>query len=154
MTGRLASLFSFAGRAPRKTYWLTILPLSLVVLTAVGLSLEPAFATSAAMQLGALALMLAAVVPMLAVTVRRLHDRGKSAWWLVLYWLLPALFAPSFGEPAIVPIPNATLAGVAQLLSVGISIWSIIDLGFLKGEPRFNRHGPDPFGRGAADVFA
>lgn len=28
-------------------------------------------------------------VPSLAVTVRRLHDTGKSGWWLLL-WLIPA----------------------------------------------------------------
>jgi len=31
---------------------------------------------------------LAVIIPSIAVTVRRLHDMGRSGWWLLL-WLIP-----------------------------------------------------------------
>jgi uncharacterized membrane protein YhaH (DUF805 family) len=33
---------------------------------------------------------LATIVPAVALTVRRLHDTGRSAWWLLL-WLIPII---------------------------------------------------------------
>ena len=40
--------------------------------------------------------------------------------------------------------------------SLGISIWAIIDLGFLKGTDGDNEYGPDPFAKNPkqlSDVF-
>src|SRR5258707_5926325 len=35
--------------------------------------------------------------PMLAVGAKRLHDRNKNGWWLLVFWLLPfALFCGGF----------------------------------------------------------
>lgn len=50
-----------------------------------------------------------------ASIVRRLHDRGKSAWWSLAYLI------PGLGQ-----------------------IWCIVECGFLEGRPGVNRHGPPP----------
>ena len=39
---------------------------------------------------GIVIMMLLYVWAKFAVFVKRLHDRGKSAWWLIPYWLVPA----------------------------------------------------------------
>lgn len=79
----------FDGRARRKEYWMFQLFYYLIMavvflvfgmLTAVTGS--EAFMTIA---LGIYFLfVLALLLPMLAVTVRRLHDIGKSGWWILI----------------------------------------------------------------------
>lgn len=68
-----------------------------------------------------------------SVAVKRLHDRGKSAWWLLLWWVLSA-------------IGGAITFGIAALV---VWIWAIVELGFLEGNPFPNRYGEpttQPFG--------
>ncbi len=89
----------FSGRARRSEYWLFVLFVALVQMTAgilswfVGGDLsDNAFATPAS---GIIALIyfgfcLYILVPSLAVSFRRLHDSGRTAWWLLL-GLIPIL---------------------------------------------------------------
>ncbi len=79
----------------------------------------------------------------MALGVKRLHDRGLSSW-LILVVVLPflgAIFAPaavdgaSFGESAVRLIFLLLMASV---------IWSVLQFGILKGETGPNPHGPDP----------
>lgn len=81
----------FKGRASRAEYWWFILFCGLVsvVLVLVDLVLFSAtqsefFATRGFHGIWTLAMFL----PSTAVLVRRLHDTGKSAWWLLLYLTL------------------------------------------------------------------
>ena len=53
--------------------------------------------------------------PSLAITAKRWHDRDKSAWWILI---------------GFIPIIGA--------------LWSLIELGFLKGTDGENRFGPEP----------
>ncbi|MFI9117136.1 DUF805 domain-containing protein [Streptomyces venezuelae] len=72
----------FNGRARRKEFWMfeLINVIISIVLTVVDLSLD--------MQLLSTIYSLAIFLPSLAVTVRRLHDTGRSGWW-VLIGLVP-----------------------------------------------------------------
>ena len=68
--------------------------------------------------------------------VRRLHDRGKTGYWLLLYYLLPSMMWKSAGVDAV---------GLASwLLILGILIWAIVDLGVLRGDTGSNDFGPNP----------
>ena len=70
---------TFRGRSSRAAYWWFYL--FLIICTLAALALDAALDTSPALYaLVALALLL----PNLAVTVRRLHDSGHSAWWLLI----------------------------------------------------------------------
>jgi signal peptidase I len=76
------------------------------------------------------------------VSVRRLHDVDKSAWWLVPLWLAPAVLDigsefldASWGLTAPVLVANAILQG-----------WALFELGFRPGTLGPNRFGPDPLG--------
>jgi uncharacterized membrane protein YhaH (DUF805 family) len=60
--------------------------------------------------------------PSLANSVKRLHDRDKAWWWIILMYL-------------------------ACLTFVGI-LWPLIELGFLDGTPGPNQYGPSPKGLG------
>lgn len=150
----IARIFALTGRSPRKAYWLTTLPCVLVMLMAMGPLVGETPTAPDWVLLVASAVVLIALMPILTVSVRRLHDRNKPWWWMLIYWLVPALFGPSIdGQGALFPgLPEAA-NGALMLLSSGISIWSFVDLGILKGTPGPNRFGPDPFGRGVAEVF-
>ena len=78
----------FSGRARRSEYWYFILFSTLLILPAyillvVGLGTESTVLAG----LGGLVTVVAALgllVPQFAVAVRRLHDTGRSGWWLLL----------------------------------------------------------------------
>lgn len=92
----------FEGRANRREYWMFQLflllaatvvgALSLTVALVAGLVLEADSSWMAGITIGALALVgllwLATIVPLVAVTVRRLHDCNQSGW-LYLLALVP-----------------------------------------------------------------
>lgn len=77
----------FSGRARRREYWMFTLANVLVV---VAIGILAAILGAVADLLGLLGMLayilyaLAVLVPSLAVTVRRLHDTGKSGWFLLL----------------------------------------------------------------------
>jgi len=93
----------FSGRATRSEYWWFVLceVLILGIASLISDTLPGLFA-------------LALVLPALAVGARRLHDTGRSGWWLLLmlvpfigglfllYWMvLPSQpNANAFGDPA------------------------------------------------------
>ncbi|WP_227396005.1 DUF805 domain-containing protein [Jeotgalibacillus aurantiacus] len=75
----LKNYVTFSGRARRKEFWMFNLINFLIVLalSVVELVLEiPAFLSGI--------YSLAIILPSLAVTVRRLHDIGKSGWWILI----------------------------------------------------------------------
>jgi len=81
----------FSGRATRSEFWFFILFTLQVQLAFYlgGFFLASAFgaSTDAATSIGddALAVyVIASFLPTIAVAVRRLHDTGKSGWWLLL----------------------------------------------------------------------
>jgi uncharacterized membrane protein YhaH (DUF805 family) len=81
---------TFSGRARRSEYWMFLL-FNTIVSTAL-------FAVD--MVLGTVFLLggiyaLAAFIPTLAVTVRRLHDTGKSGWWILITFI-PLIGAIAF----------------------------------------------------------
>lgn len=70
----------FDGRARRKEYWMfclmqmivfAVLTFSMVISVKLGIVLVIIFA-------------LGTYIPTLAITVRRLHDTGRSGWWYLI----------------------------------------------------------------------
>ncbi|HTR86621.1 MAG TPA: DUF805 domain-containing protein [Reyranella sp.] len=83
----LSKYVTFSGRASRAEYWWFQLVVLLLLLVMVVLSAVPSTATGVV----SLILTLAYVglwLPLLAVSVRRLHDRNYSGWHL-LWSLVP-----------------------------------------------------------------
>src|SRR5438874_595559 len=74
----------------------------------------------------------------LAVGIKRLHDRDKSGWWMLVFYGIPAVLGIVgfyLDEPA------NTLLGLVALL---IYIWAFVELGCLRGTIGANQYGPDP----------
>lgn len=76
----------FDGRARRQEYWMFTL-FNIIIIAVL-------FAIDVALGLGFLNLIysLAVLVPSIAVCIRRLHDTGKSGWWILIS-LVPAIGA-------------------------------------------------------------
>lgn len=128
--------FSFSGRVNRAKYWGTSLLLFLIM--AIPLIVAVNTDSNAAWIL-LIVVFLGVLYSGLAVAAKRLHDRDKSAWWLLLFYIAPGL-VQSFGDAA-------DGAGfIFYLISFGISLWAFIELGCLRGTVGPNRFGPDPLG--------
>jgi uncharacterized membrane protein YhaH (DUF805 family) len=79
----------FDGRSRRTEYWMFAL-INLLISMALGACILVSFLSTRAFAVGiAFAVIaglysLASIVPGLAVSVRRLHDIGRSGWWLLI----------------------------------------------------------------------
>ncbi|MUG32923.1 MULTISPECIES: DUF805 domain-containing protein [Psychrobacter] len=86
----------FSGRARRKEYWMFqlfcyIFLCLIFLLTAIGLYINntgsfPVLG-SILMGIGSIILtvfMFGLIIPSLALTIRRLHDIGRSGWWILI----------------------------------------------------------------------
>ena len=131
--------FSFKGRINRAKYWLVLLVSSAIFATVL---LGAIAAQSWALGILAGLLFIPTFVSSLAVAVKRLHDREKSAWWLFVFYLLPALL------DGMANVAEDTSL-VFSLASFAVSLWAFVELGCLRGTIGDNQYGPDPLeGRG------
>jgi uncharacterized membrane protein YhaH (DUF805 family) len=137
----LALLFSFRGRLGRTNYWLVTSAQIFTLLVFYGL----AFITVPNGQFHHLDLLL--LLPLsasfFAVTTKRLHDRGRSVWWLLPLWFLPVLFA-GFAIAISFIGPDDTFEIVVTLLGIAFPIWAFIELYVLRGSFGPNHYGPEP----------
>jgi uncharacterized membrane protein YhaH (DUF805 family) len=96
----LKNYAGFSGRARRTEYWMFALISGIIVLILDGIGLVFKVSTYIGGIYGLLVL-----IPSLAVGVRRLHDIGRSGWWLliglipVVGWIILIVFAAKEGEP-------------------------------------------------------
>jgi uncharacterized membrane protein YhaH (DUF805 family) len=136
--------FSFRGRANRAGFWLVsvswffIGPVLYYAWTAWGASEVPFgvnHLADAAFILGAIMVLASC----LAIGVTRLHDRNKSAWWVLLFYFCP---------PVVETLASLNSLDSAvvflNILSLAISLWAFVELGFLRGTFGPNRYGADP----------
>ena len=134
----------FRGRIGRRRYWaLTLLYVfalfaGMAAFVAAGILTNAGSSDAITLVMVPIGIifLLSMTVLIASVGVRRLHDRGKSGFWLILYYSLPMWMTKSFGlEPV----------GVTFLVvGVGILAWGIVDLVVLRGEAGTNVFGPSP----------
>ena len=105
----------FDGRARRQEYWMFIL--FNIIITAV-LALIDSLIGTVIRQAGFGLLQglydLAVLIPSIAVTVRRLHDTGRTGWWILI---------------GLIPV----IGGIVLLIFM-----------LLDSEPGENQYGPNP----------
>jgi uncharacterized membrane protein YhaH (DUF805 family) len=83
----LKNYVGFQGRARRKEYWMFVL---FSVIVSIVLSILELIISLPSVLTGLYSL--AVLIPSLAVGVRRLHDTGRSGWWLLIS-LIPLIGA-------------------------------------------------------------
>lgn len=140
---RLQGLISFKGRSSRLTYWRVGL--------ASTLALAVIWVTTIFVAMGAggiavipLLLTLPVLTVNLAVCVRRLHDRNRSGWWLMVFWAAPLLFVGVARELSDQSGEGSFAALLAAIAALGLQLWAFIEIGFRRGTPGDNRYGPPP----------
>jgi len=135
--GWLHYFFGFSGRINRSLYWGFAAPFGLfVVALTLPLNILPSSYVETLTPLSESAVVFVATTLLvgfyahLAIATKRLHDRDKSAWWLVVFILLPTAFS----------VVDSPLSVVGAL----VSIWGFIEFCVLRGTAGPNRFGPDP----------
>ena len=141
----LAKFAVFSGRARRSEYWLFsllqfVIYLVLVVMAISGMAENPAGSLGLFGIMGLLILVF--FLPNLAVTVRRLHDSGRAAVWLLLYvpgMLGGALEGAQMSANHGLPVANPILTLVSGAANLFLFVLMV-----LPGQKGPNRFGPDP----------
>jgi uncharacterized membrane protein YhaH (DUF805 family) len=159
-------LFSFQGRLNRAKVWLFSLAAfvawSVFVVVAISLVAAGQASTTGPSAEGNVHLQKvldSALLPVLltcvfaalafycgmAVFAKRLHDRGKTAWWLMVFILGPALIDLLGGVMSMQDTDVGTdLGGVCVLAATGVYLWGLVEFYLLPGAQGDNRYGPDP----------
>jgi uncharacterized membrane protein YhaH (DUF805 family) len=75
----------------------------------------------------------------LATSVKRLHDRGRSGWWMVPFFVIPGLYG-QFEDR----LGDSTFVALVGVAAGCLTLGGIITLYFLKGDTGPNRFGVDP----------
>jgi uncharacterized membrane protein YhaH (DUF805 family) len=126
-------LFSIKGRIGRRDFWIWmgIWVLAMVILFSLAGGEMLSIQTAAF-------ILVCLLWPTAAVTVKRLHDRGKSGIWallMVLAWMLLA------GNWAM--LPGVWQWGVGRFIPTLIIVMMLIDLGAFVGTQGENKYGKD-----------
>ena len=74
-----------------------------------------------------------------ATTIKRLHDRNKSGWWIVPFFIVSNLLS-KIGDR----LGDSNVAVFLVLIAFVLNLWAVAELLFLKGTSGPNRFGPDP----------
>jgi uncharacterized membrane protein YhaH (DUF805 family) len=75
----------------------------------------------------------------LATTIKRLHDRGRSGWWIVPFFVVPGLFG-QFSDL----LPDSKWVLPFSLTASSLWLWGFVEMFCITGSTGSNRFGPDP----------
>jgi uncharacterized membrane protein YhaH (DUF805 family) len=136
-------LFSFTGRLNRAPYWLASAAVVVAVLICIGIAVAIDLATSAMVVLF-LPLFVALIWITLALAIKRLHERDKSAWCVLMFYFAPSILQAIGQDAGSTRSTRSTRSILMMLIGTGISIWGFVELGCLRGTAGQNSYGPDP----------
>src|ERR1700730_1451983 len=172
-------LFSTEGRISRSQFWLKCV-LSFIVLFAIWTTIFLVFAARIAFSsinmpklvlvyfLMFLFFFLITAWPFTVVLVKRMHDRNKSGWLVLAYWIPAAfqiifpvhnLFATARHDTSAastsVDLINlfattrhgqdtSDLSTIVDLIVFAVMAWFFIEFGCMRGTNGANQYGPDP----------
>ena len=91
--------------------------------------------------------------PFFAVLIRRIHDRGKPGWTVLLPVVAGALAVAAVRAGGKMASPGAVgiAIGIAGVVFLAVLIWFLIEFGLMRGTVGPNRYGPDPAARRRVD---
>lgn len=152
-------LFGFKGRINRAKYWLVafLYILVMVALIAFFIFAVGDFSKDRIDEIVGTSLLFIAIGGVVfifliwssfATAIKRLHDRSKSGWWVLVFFVLPAIIG--IGADAI----EGTGSWALNAISIVLNIWGFVELGCLRGTQGPNEYGPDPLTQDALAVQA
>jgi uncharacterized membrane protein YhaH (DUF805 family) len=147
MEDLLEFLFGASGRINRAKYWRSLLILGVagmfvgvILLIAAGIA-APLFVI----------MVVIAFIPWLmwglAIHTERLHDRDKSAWWLGVFYGLPAALGGLTEAARLAGLAGTLLYYVLNILSLvsfALTVWGFVEIGCLRGTAGPNKYGANP----------
>jgi uncharacterized membrane protein YhaH (DUF805 family) len=150
----LTNYVTFSGRARRSEYcWFYLFTILVSIATAV---IDAVLSTAVDNEIGIVGLVasLALLLPSLAVTARRLHDTGRTGWWMLLP-VVPLLAAMVVGFAAFLtfvfssdaggsPVAAVTVLLVACVLITLAAFFTLVVFLCLDSSPGPNKYGPSP----------
>jgi uncharacterized membrane protein YhaH (DUF805 family) len=147
MEDLLEFLFNATGRINRAKYWR-----SLIVFSIAGLFAAVLLLTAAGIAAPLFIIMLVIIfIPWLmwgfVIHTERLHDRDKSAWWLLLFYGLPTLLSSVAKIALFAGALGAALHYILALAAFALSIWGFVEIGCLRGNAGSNGYGSNPLSR-------
>ncbi len=156
---RIFSFFRLTGRITRMRFWFSLVleTIALLLLGAVfyvyALSIpgayenggptpfptDPVGAPLAVLWYLAMAALLFALFK---TCVKRLHDRDKSGWWLLVFIVLPNALWGTARELAMRTLIPDSVATMLLAASGALFLWGAAEMGVLPGDGGDNRFGP------------
>ena len=137
--------FSFKGRINRRAFWVSIIlswivtgVVSYLIYLSLPIILPENVDRTLRMAFGTILLLLPLIFAytQIAVTTKRLHDTGRSAW--LLCWLTVTNLI-HFGK-----LGGIFQSSIFDIINVAIILYFIVVCGFLKGNPDQNKYGEPP----------
>ena len=145
--------FKFSGRATRAEYWWFILFTQLInfvsIVPVIGWIIAPVAS-------------IVSLIPSISLSVRRLHDIGKSGWWMMTWggytftWIIWTINlignlsgVENWGEEKSDEFWEGFFAdflvtgGILAIVGIAITIWWVVWF-VRKGNKGPNKYGPDP----------
>lgn len=144
MEGLFEFMFGASGRINRAKYWRSV-----VLFGVAGLLAAVILFTAAGIAAPLFMIMVVLIfIPWLlwgfSITTERLHDRGKSAWWLVVFYLVPGALGQIAKAPWFTGGAGTALHYVLAFAGFAITIWGFVEISCLRGAAGSNTYGPDP----------
>lgn len=150
---------NFSGRARRSEYWYYVL---FSILASVVLTLITAFIPQLGLLTGLFSLYI--IIPNYAVTVRRLHDVGKSGKLILISialavlaigFILAGMGSEAFSDHPNLTNANTTLVGVGGLFYLVDLIYGLylLYLSIKDSDYGDNKYGPNPKGLDGTSNF-
>jgi uncharacterized membrane protein YhaH (DUF805 family) len=138
-------LLGSRGRISRADWWIGAV--SLLVIDGLAAALNRVAGATVAFALGLVFLLV--FYSSLAVTAKRLHDRNRRGWWILMFplgFVVLISLVGTFRED-LDPVVYYGLLGTALILAIA----AMIELGLTRGTPGPNRYGPDPLAKIRSD---
>jgi len=130
-------LFGFQGRINRAKYWLVVVIWGVIWAALAVMTVMSGASTIVTVVAAVVAI--PTVVSGLATGFKRLHDRNKSGWALVPFYLVPliGLTWANLVEPGM-------FQSALSLIGFLFLLWAFVALGCRRGSIGGNPYGPDP----------
>ena len=155
MVNPITLFTGFSGRISRRWFWIGLFVVAALspfsIWTAMsGNPFFEALPTVKRLGLPGLLWVMALMLPLAALITKRLHDRGRSGWLALLFYLPAALAALKLFN-----VYRGEIAEVQYWLGWvnwwfgAAGLWFLIELGFFGSQSGPNKYGPEPGTRAA-----
>jgi uncharacterized membrane protein YhaH (DUF805 family) len=103
------------------------------------------------------------LISVLSVGAKRLHDRNKSAWWLLVFYSVSVMAAIEGvfivvnvnALPLMLPLMFSPIVHyLSWIIMLALQAWYFVELGCLPGTDGPNRYGPDSLASAGLPVQA